>query len=178
MNLQKSSNYVNIIIYVVCCNNTLSLSNLMAISFLPGSHHPAWGSGDPWLHHCLQCGPDEGRGRASCHGYQHNWREDEAHSEGYPKTRYIKPLWAPHTHFLFLLLLLLPFFVMSSPVSLVDSSDLHLSRSACASIGEVARCGPLPLPSELAEGGLSKLVVVQTLTKRLRKAKDVVVSDP
>ena len=72
----------------------------------------------------------------------------------------------------------LPSLSPSLPLAVVhlQSSNHHLARHACSSLGEIVRSSVLPLPSTAIEGEsskvLSKLSVVEALRKVLKNTSD------
>ena len=65
---------------------------------------------------------------------------------------------------------------MPSPlVHLMGKDGQHqLPLAACVSIGQICRCGPLPLPDSSSQTDvLTKELLVQTLSDKLRTSADI-----
>ncbi len=64
--------------------------------------------------------------------------------------------------------------VFPCPVSLIElSPDVQLTSSAVKGLGDICRCGPLPLPrNSTVKGELSKMSIIESLAGKLKVTTD------
>ncbi len=64
--------------------------------------------------------------------------------------------------------------VFPCPVSLIElSPDVQLMSSAVKGLGDICRCGPLPLPrNSTVKGELSKMSIIESLAGKLKVTTD------